>query len=145
MTKKLFLDTNIFLRFIVIENQETYNETKSLFSILKEGKLRPYTSNTVISELIYILVKLYKQPKLEVIRKIQILLKMRNLTLLEKTATKSALDLYRDINIKFGDCLIATQIPKGVTLCTYDEDFKKIPGLVIKTPSKIDTSQYNRQ
>lgn len=26
-----------------------------------------------------------------------------------------------------GDCLIATQVPKGAVLCTYDSEFEKIP------------------
>ncbi|MBI2620846.1 PIN domain-containing protein [candidate division WWE3 bacterium] len=137
MIKKLFLDTNIFLRFIVLEDQKSHNETKAIFLLFRAGRLKPYTSNIVISELIYVLVKIYKQRKSKVIKKIAIILKIRNLTLIEKTDTKEALELYKGLNIKLGDCMIATQIPKGVVLCTYDGDFKKIPNLTVKTPGEI--------
>lgn len=137
MTKKLFLDTNIFLRFTILEDQKSHNESKAIFLLFKDGVFRPYTSNIVLSELIYVLIKIYKQSKKEVIKKISIILKMRNLTLIEKTDTKAALELYKNLNIKLGDCMIATQIPKGTILCTYDEDFKKIPNLTVKTPKEI--------
>lgn len=137
MTKKLFLDTNIFLRFTILEDSKSHNETKAIFLLFKDGVFNPYTSNIVISELIYVLTKIYKQPKKEVIKKISIILKMRNLTLIEKTNTKASLELYKNLNIKLGDCMIGAQIPKGIVLCTYDEDFKKIPGLVVKKPHEI--------
>ncbi len=137
MIKKLFLDTNIFLRFIVLENQRSYNETKAIFLLFKDGVFRPYTSNIVISELIYVLTKIYKQSKYKTIKKISTILRIRNLVLIEKTDTKTALELYKNLDIKLGDCMIATQIPKGVILCTYDEDFKKIPKLITKTPNEV--------
>ena len=137
MIKKLFLDTNIFLRFIVLENQKSHNETKAIFLLFKDGVFRPYTSNIVISELIYVLTKIYKQSKNDAIKKISTILRMRNLTLIEKTKTKASLELYKNLNIKLGDCMIATQIPKGTILCTYDEDFKKISNLIVKTPGEI--------
>ena len=137
MTKKIFLDTNIFLRFFVADDLKSHTETANLFLRFKAGKLIPYTSNMVMSELIYVLIKIYKQPKQEVLNKISTLLKIRNLILIEKTNTHAALELYQNLNIKLGDCLIATQIPKGVVLCTYDEEFKKIPGLISKKPQEI--------
>ena len=137
MTNKLFLDTNIFLRFLIAEDPKSHADSAKLFSLFKDGKYTPYTSNTVISELIYVLIKIYKQAKPEVLKKIAVLLKLRNLVLIEKTNTHTALEYYKRLNIKLGDCLIATQIPKGVVLCTYDQDFKNIPNLICKTPEEI--------
>jgi len=38
--------------------------------------------------------------------------------------------------VKYGDCLIATQIPKGVTLVSYDKDFDKL-GVGRKEPAEL--------
>lgn len=62
---------------------------------------------------------------------------MRQLTLIETTNTKTALGLLKKYRIKYGDCLIATQVPPKAILVTYDEDFAKIPGLKSQKPDEI--------
>lgn len=142
---KIFVDTNVFLRYFVPEDEHSFEQSRKLFETIEKGAIIPYISSVVVQEIIYVLLRSYKFSYKEVCLKLPLIFDLRNLVVLEKTDTKKAINLYLKLNIKFGDCLIATQIPKGVILCTYDEDFKKIPGLIIKTPSKIDTSQYNRQ
>jgi predicted nucleic acid-binding protein len=135
--KKVFVDTNVFLRYFVPEDNNSFEKSKRLFEIIESGGIIPYTSCIVILEIIYVLMRSYKFSFKEISSKIPLILKLRNLIVLEKTNTKKALELYLKHNIKFGDCLIATQIPKGVILCTYDEEFKKIPGLISKKPQEI--------
>lgn len=65
------------------------------------------------------------------------LINLRNLTLIESADTKEALRLFGTTNIKLSDCFIATQVPKSITLVTYDSDFSKIPSLNAVTPEKV--------
>ncbi|HBL52033.1 MAG TPA: hypothetical protein DDZ05_02335, partial [Candidatus Blackburnbacteria bacterium] len=81
--------------------------------------------------------RLYKFPKLGVIADLQKILQLRNVVLIEKTDTEKALLLFKRHAIKYGDCLISTQVPKSVVLISYDSDFGKIKGLKVSTLSDV--------
>lgn len=134
---QIFIDTNIFLRYLVDDRSFQHKESIALIEACESGKFRPYTSGVVLSELIFVLTKLYKQPKKEVVDSIDKLLLIRNLTLIDKTNTPAALAFYRKFNVKFGDCLIASQIPAKAALITYDKDFSKFKLESSATPAQI--------
>lgn len=136
MAKKIFLDTNILLRFLVNDVPEQHEICSKLMSEISKGNFTPYFSSIVVLELVYILNQTYKKPKKMMLEKIEKLLELRNLTFIEKSDTNKALALFKKYKIKYGDCLIATQIPEGVTLVTYDKEFKKIPRLITRTPGE---------
>lgn len=142
--KKIFVDTNIWLRFLVADQQEKYEACKQLISLNEEGNFRGYTSTIVLLELAYTLSFFYKISKKEIIADIRVILATRNLTLIEKTDFPKSLLLYQKYNAKLADCLIATQLPKDVILCTYDRDFKKIKAIVSLAPEEI-IKDFKRQ
>lgn len=134
---KAFIETSIFIRFFAKDDEKKYEECVKLFNFIKEGKLTPYVSNIVILEILFVLTRLYKFTRSEVAKDLRRILLLRNITLIEKTNSKEALFLWEKHNIKYGDCLIATQIPKNTTIVTYDADFSKISSLSSKTPGEI--------
>lgn len=131
--KKVFLETSVFIRYFTQDNKEKYADCLQLFELIESGKIKPYTSNIVLMEIIFILNKLYKFSKAEVLAAISELLRIRNLTLIERTDTKTALAHFADFNTKYADCLLSTQIPTGTSLVTYDADFAKIPAIKLAT------------
>ena len=137
---KIFIDTSILIRFFTHDLQDKIVECERIFEIIKEGKIKPYISNVVYMELVFVLTRQYKFKKNIVVKALEDLLNIRNLTLIEKTNTKQALEFYKKNNIKYGDCLIATQVPKGVILVAYDKDFSKISSLKSITPAEIFNS-----
>lgn len=137
---RVFLDSNIFLRYLVPENKTSYSECTAIIQAVENGQLMPYVSNIVIQEITYALGKIYKFNKKKVLSWLTDLLRLRNLVLIEKTETKQSLVLYKKYNVKFGDCLIAAQISKGMILITYDTDFSKLPYLKPHTPTELLTS-----
>lgn len=137
---KVFIDTSILIRLFTHDLSDKVEECEKIFEYIKEGKIKPYISNVVYMELIFVLTKQYKFKKDIVIKALEDLLSIRNLTIIEKTNTRQALEFYKKNNMKYGDCLIATQVPKGVTLITYDADFSKTPSLKPQTPAEIFNS-----
>ncbi len=134
--EKIFLETSIFIRYFTADDEKKFKDCFHLLEIIeKEGKFRSYTSNIVILEILFVLTRVYKFSKKEVLGGIQKILSLRNLTLVEKTSTKAALGLYKKYNIKYADCLIATQVPKDTKLVSYDEEFLKIKTLAVTTPA----------
>jgi predicted nucleic acid-binding protein len=47
-----FLDSNIFLRPIIKDNFQKVKECEILFEEIKRGKLKAFTSNLVLSEIV---------------------------------------------------------------------------------------------
>jgi predicted nucleic-acid-binding protein len=123
---KVFIDSNVFIRFLTQDDPQKALDCTEFFELIEQGLLRPYISNVIVLEIQFVLVRLYKFPKEKVMDDIATLLSLRNLTLIEKTDTHKALELYKKHTVKYADCLISTQIPKGVRLVSYDEEFSKI-------------------
>jgi len=136
---KVFIDTSVFVRFLTGDEQQKYKDCIKFFELVELGKLRPYTSNIVILEIQFVLVRLYNFPKEKVLADIRSLLSLRNLVLIEKSNTVGALALYKKHNIKYPDCLIATQVPKSSKIVTYDADFSKVENLSSVVPSEFLT------
>lgn len=135
--KKIFLDTNVFLRFFVPENEQIFQECSSLFASIKEGLLLPYTSDIVMLECYYVLTSFYKAKEVKVRDALLRIFAMRNMTIIEETHTKKALLLWQKTRVKYTDCLIATQVGDGMVLVTYDREFQKLPNLTIVQPSEV--------
>ena len=133
---KVFIDSNIFIRLLTQDDPQKASSCTRFFENIEQGRLRPYISNVIILEILFVLKKLYKFPKAKVVEDINTILSLRNLTIIEKTDTLAALTLYKKHNIKFGDCLIATQIPKGVKLVSYDTEFAKLK-ITTATPAEL--------
>lgn len=137
---KIFIDTNIFIRFLTGDDEVKSLDCRLLFELITSGKVYSYTSNIVLLEIVFVLTRQYKFPKNQVKEDVMKLMRMRNLTLVESVNTKEALKLFEITNIKLSDCFIAVQVPIGVPIVTYDSDFSKIKGLLVKTPKEIVSS-----
>lgn len=135
---RIFIDTSVFIRLLTSDLKEKYEQSKRLFELVESGKLIPYTSNIVLAEIIFVLTRIYKFPKRNILKDTKVVLQTRNLTLLEETDSLQALKLFRKYNAKYQDCLIATQVPRGVKLVTYDKDFSKMKALLsVATPGQL--------
>jgi len=137
MSNKIFLDTSVFIRFLTQDDAIKYDECKILFEHIQEGVLRPYISQVVILEIIFVLTRLYSFPKQQVLEAMKEVHQLRNITVIEKTDTKKALSLFSIHAIKYQDCLIATQLPSNTTLVTYDKDFDKLTHIDFVTPKNL--------
>lgn len=135
--KNIFVETSIFIRFFTRDDEVRYKDSSLLMKLIEEGRLKPYSSNIVLLEIVFVLTKIYEFPKRKVLNVINDIYKMRNLVLIEKTDTVSAISFFKEHGIKFSDCLIATQIPKGVYLVTYDEEFSKVIPKIVIQPGRI--------
>lgn len=133
---KLFLDTNVWIRFFARDNNQ-FEIVKRLLQAIEQGKFAPYTSSIVLLEVSYVLQKNYDVPREKIYECLETIIKLRGTTVIDKTSTKRALKIFRQTGMKLGDCLIASQIPKGATLVTFDKEFAKIKGLIVKTPAEL--------
>ena len=133
---KIFLDTNVWLRFFLKDNDQ-YESVYELISRIEEGKFLSYTSNIVILEIIFVLEKMYSLPVSQIFVYLEAVRQVRNITLIEKTNTSLALRYLKEYGLKYADCLIASQLARGMTLVSFDKEFLKIKELTVKTPGQM--------
>lgn len=134
---KIFIDTNLWVRFFIQDIQDQYEATRDLLSWVEEGKLKAYTSTIVLLELQYVLQKLYKLSYEGVIEVFEVIQKLRRITIIEKTNFDLALKFYKQYRIKLPDCLIASQLPKDTILISFDEELAKIKEIAVKKPQEV--------
>lgn len=134
---KVFLDTNVLARYYVADNEKMFSDCRQLIETIESGSILPYSSSIVLLEFYYVLTSYYHISKKEVVADIETILQMRGITLIDKVDIKDAIVMYKSTHVKFTDCLIATQVGKGITLVTYDREFQKLPDLAVAEPGEV--------
>ena len=135
-----FIDTNIFLRTLVLENPQITQESAAVLMLIKNGAIKAYTNNLVIAEINWVLRQVYLTSKEQRIKSIKGIIKLKNLKITTETDFLLGLDLYEQYNIKFIDALIAANrlIQKQqAIIVSYDKDFDKIKGAKRLEPKQI--------
>ncbi len=134
---KIFLDTNIWVRYLIKDEPKQFEAVKNLLASVEQGIFQPYTSSIVLLELSYVLKSIYKFTFDEVLDALEAVTGTREIAIFETTDSALALTYFRSTKIKFTDCLLASQIRKDILLVTFDEELRKIKDLTIKTPEEI--------
>ena len=124
-----FIDTNIFLRVFVKENEKSYNDCLSFLHVVENGKNKFFISNFVIAEINWVLKSFYKIQKDEVIKDIESILRIRNIKINDKCDIHRCLEMYKENGVKYVDALIASNKilqNKNAVIVSYDKDFDKM-------------------
>jgi len=134
--EKVFVDTNLFLRYLTKDDPGKYDRCREVFKKAIEGEVSLLTSGMVIAELIWTLLSYYKVPKAEVIEKVSIIISTPNLHLVDKTIIADSLVLYSQKNIDFIDVYNALfmKFHRLEKIYSYDEDFDAIEGIEREEP-----------
>ncbi len=129
--KTVFVDTNIFLRYLTADNIAKYERCRELFKSAVEGRISLLTSDMVIAELIWTLQSYYKVPKNEVVEKLSIIVSTPNLNIPNSDIIAEALAVYSRKNIHYIDAYNAVFMKYHNTseIYSYDSDFDSIGGI----------------
>lgn len=126
---KYFVDTNVFLRTLVKEDTDSFNDCLKFLRGIKENQWSAVTTPIVLAEVAWTLGSYYRFPKSAIIRGIQSIVNIRGLTIGGNHQVAEAVDLYRDHSVKFVDAMIAS-IPQirmhEWIVISYDHDFDAI-------------------
>lgn len=126
----IFIDTNIFLRVLVKGNDDkVFNDCCRLLEKVKFKKFHGYTSSLVLAEINWTLGSYYSLPRQDAAEALQGIINLKNLGITDNFNASYAIALYKETNIKFVDCLIASikEIRIGnIPVVSYDKDFDRI-------------------
>lgn len=140
-----FIDTNIFLRVIVRENEKVYSACYEFLRSAERGEVLTYTSHIVLAEVVWTLDSYYRLPKTKINKSLQGIDSMK-LDFTNKFDTAIAHELFRKYSVKYNDALIVS-IPevytKKWTVVSYDKDFDKL-GILRKEPREVVNEMEKR-
>jgi len=126
-----FVDTNIFLRFLVNDIPQQADACEAIFRKAVAGEEALYTTDMVVAEIVWVLESYYELSSSEVRTKVEKILNTPNLTCDNKEIIIRALALYDEKRIDYIDaynaCVIKT---KGIgDIYSYDKHYDRITWL----------------
>jgi predicted nucleic-acid-binding protein len=126
-----FVDTNVFLRFLVNDLPEQADHCEAIFRKAVTGEEALYTTDMVVAEIIWVLESYYDLPRIEVRSKVEKILNTQNLTCDNKETIIHALNLYDEKNIDYIDAYNACILKlKGIgEVYSYDKHYDRMSWL----------------
>lgn len=123
-----FVDTNIFLRFLVNDDPEKADACEALFKKAIAGEQDLVTSEMVIAEIIWVLESYYELKRTHIRESVEKIINTRNLTCPHSEIIISALSLYVNKNIDYIDAYNAFVMKRDETneIYSYDKHFDRI-------------------
>lgn len=126
------VDTNVLVRILVDDEKEP-TQIK-LARQWAERTKEIFISQIVQVELIWVLKKVYRTAKEEIIRILDSLLENEAFVIQNEHSFEEALHLYRESNVDFSDCLIlAGSHHSECKVVTFDKTFSKLPKVELLT------------
>lgn len=125
----VLIDTNIFLRILVKENDRMFAECTEVMHLVARGDIVAYTSTLVLAEIHYVLSSLYKRSRQSITDALQAVLAFPKLSVVDDNKMVSAMGYYQATRVKFTDCVIASseKVQKKIAvILSYDRDFDKL-------------------
>lgn len=123
-----FIDTNIFLRALINDDEKKFVEVIALLEGIKNNRYKAYSSSLVLAEIVWTLLSFYKLQKSDVIKAVDSIVNLNGLQFLENQEVTKSLNLYKKHNVKYTDCLICSGLSntKNWEIVSYDTDFDKL-------------------
>ncbi|GEM_PF-712017 len=141
-TKKLFIDTNIFVRALTNDNKKLSVEAIDFLDFAnKTTNVKSYTSVVVLMEIGWVLSSFYGYNKSEIILALSSIEKMTGIKISNiEINFKKGIRYFKKHHIKLGDAMIVAgdiiQKEKAI-IVSYDKDFDKIKEVVRMTPREV--------
>lgn len=121
------------------DDEKTFRDCLGFLNKIKKGKVKAFTSNLMLAEINWTLLRFYKFPREKVIEGLYSILKLKNLSIVDRFNSILAIEIYKNFSLKFIDALIASNpqiYQKKIIIVSYDKDFDKI-NLIRKEPKQI--------
>ncbi len=125
-----FIDANIFVRYLTRDDPHKAQACDTLFQKSNRGEIALTTSESVIAEVVFVLVskRLYNLPRDEVRIRLYPLLTMQGLKLAHRASYLRALDIFATSNLDYEDALTIAHMERRNLneLLSYDRGFDRL-------------------
>jgi predicted nucleic acid-binding protein len=130
-----FIDSNIFIRHLMADHPVQSPACRALFEAIERGELIGWTSQLVISELVFVLSRVYRLNRRDIQEALLPLLSLPGLKVERKQIVNRIFELYVERSIDYVDAYHAALLEgRGGELYSYDTDFDRVAGLRRREP-----------
>ncbi len=133
----LFVDTNVFLRFLTNDVPEQADAAEALFRRAAAGEVGLVTNTMVVAEIVWVLESYYRLPRPDVLERALAVAHMDGLALSESDIITEALLAYAESNVDFIDAYTAAWMrQRGLRrVATFDQKhYSRFEGLAVHVP-----------
>ncbi len=137
---ELFVDTNVFLRFLTADVLELAQDVDRLLERAEGGEISLCTSILTIAEIVWTLESYYELPRDEILEKVIAILNTPGLDVEGSDLLAQAVSLYVDQNIDFIDAYNGIWMrERGLSKAvTFDvKHFSRIGGITAISPKEV--------
>lgn len=136
--ERLFLDTNVLVRFILGEPEKQAAAVAVLFKRCDEGTLELSLLPIVAAETVFVLSSFYEQGRAEIAEVLAHVLASPGIICEQRDVLLLALRRYAESKAHFVDCYLAAT--SGLTRCpvaSFDRGLDKLPGATRLDPASL--------
>lgn len=121
------VDANVILRYLLADHREHHQEAKEFFDRVKTGEMRAFIPEGVLVECVYVLLKVYGVPRVEVADRLVGVLSYRGVVNENRAVFLNALHLFARKSVDIVDALVfATSEAMGWERFSFDKDLEKL-------------------
>ena len=126
MAKKL-IDANVILRYLLRDDEKLFREASEILDEVKIGRETVIIIESVLAEVVYVLLKVYGVGREVIAEKLQGLLSYRGVINPDKGDLAEAVKMFGNTKLSFVDCILcARAMSHRMELFTFDENLKKV-------------------
>ena len=100
------IDTNIIVRFLIGDGGNLYHQAKEIMDSIESGRLRVHLCESVLAEVVYVLLKVYTVSKKDIGNALGKILQIKSIQMDNKSVALNALYLFVNENVDFVDALL---------------------------------------
>ncbi len=114
----------MILRYLLRDNEELYAKAEKVFNEVIEGKAKVLILESVVTEVVYVLQRLYSVSRKEISEVLRELIELRSVKVHNKEQVLKALEIFSTKNLDFVDCLLCAY-GEEKRVITFDKDLEK--------------------
>jgi len=126
--KPLVIDTNALISFVTDRNPAQQEKIAAVFDDAAQLKIAILCPQNVLTEFVYVLEKIYKQPKSQIRSMMADFIALPGVQIIHTVDFETLLEFWPDKIGDFGDAIIAVvcKAKKGARVATFDERFIRV-------------------
>lgn len=110
--KRIFIDTNIFIRYLINDVPSQIDKVERLFDLAEKGEITLITGPPVFFEIAWTLKSFYNVNREGIYESISAIIGLPGLEIIDLDILEEALELYKQTSADFSDVYIAVQSKK---------------------------------
>lgn len=125
---KIFVDANIFLRFLLRDHPVHSPSCKAFFELCEKKNVPLITHTLVIAEIVWVLTSVSHEKRKDIVQKLKIILLFSQLEIPDRDILTIAIEVFEKSSIDFIDAYVYVWLKKHkiTHLYSYDRDFDRI-------------------